>query len=549
MRKKNVWVAALAACMILSACGNEDNGSESAAGSGAVTNEATDQSDAGQTTAVISFANDDVRAEGAGVRTRNSDGICQAIIEKPGTYEVKGTCTEGQIVVNCPDEKKVVLLLNGLDLSCSKGAPVLVEETGKKMVLSTAAESANYIRDNRTAKAEDENEEVSAPDAAVFSRDDLDLTGEGTLYVTSLANKGIVSKDKLKIKSGTFYVDSADDGIKGKDLLQMEGGTVQILSGDDGVKSEEEIIVSEGNLTVLESYEGLEAKKITIQGGTIHVTASDDGLNASSGTGQEEFGPGGNRETGEFGPNGNQKPGENREPGEFGPNGNQKPGGNQEPGEFGPNGNQKPGGNQEPGDFGPNGNRGQENGAPMNMPGVESDCEILIDGGYLAVDSGGDGIDSNGTVVMNGGTVIVYGPVSDGDTALDYGTAFTVNGGWLLAVGSSGMMEEITAGEDVGLIMVDAGRRTGKTPFAICDENGEELCVFCSEKDFSGVIFSAENLPAGIEWKDLTFYSGGTDAKEEKDGIFEKGGYTPGEEIEVSEVKAGGFDMPFGRKR
>ena len=515
MRKKNVWVAALAACMILSACGNEDNGSESAAGSGAVTNEATDQSDAGQTTAVISFANDDVRAEGAGVRTRNSDGICQAIIEKPGTYEVKGTCTEGQIVVNCPDEKKVVLLLNGLDLSCSKGAPVLVEETGKKMVLSTAAESANYIRDNRTAKAEDENEEVSAPDAAVFSRDDLDLTGEGTLYVISLANKGIVSKDKLKIKSGTFYVDSADDGIKGKDLLQMEGGTVQILSGDDGVKSEEEIIVSEGNLTVLESYEGLEAKKITIQGGTIHVTASDDGLNASSGTGQEEFGQGGN----------------------------QKPGGNRETGEFGPNGN------QEPGDFGPNGNRGQENGAPMNMPGVESDCEILIDGGYLAVDSGGDGIDSNGTVVMNGGTVIVYGPVSDGDTALDYGTAFTVNGGWLLAVGSSGMMEEITAGEDVGLIMVDAGRRTGKTPFAICDENGEELCVFCSEKDFSGVIFSAENLPAGIEWKDLTFYSGGTDAKEEKDGIFEKGGYTPGEEIEVSEVKAGGFDMPFGRKR
>ena len=49
---------------------------------------------------------------------------------------------------------------------------------------------------------------------------------------------------------------------------------------------------------------------------------------------------------------------------------------------------------------------------------------------------------------MNGGNVTVLGPTSDGDTALDFDGAFTINGGVLMAFGSSGMLETPTSAQN-----------------------------------------------------------------------------------------------------
>lgn len=38
-----------------------------------------------------------------------------------------------------------------------------------------------------------------------------------------------------------------------------------------------------GTVTITKSYEGFEAQNMTISGGTLHITASDDGLNAAGG--------------------------------------------------------------------------------------------------------------------------------------------------------------------------------------------------------------------------------------------------------------------------
>ena len=38
-----------------------------------------------------------------------------------------------------------------------------------------------------------------------------------------------------------------------------------------------------------------------------------------------------------------------------------------------------------------------------------SDCEIVFDGGTIAIYADGDGIDSNGSVEMNGGTMVAMG--------------------------------------------------------------------------------------------------------------------------------------------
>ena len=43
-------------------------------------------------------------------------------IFKPGTYELAGSLTDGQIYVNCADEGKVVLILNGVSVNSESSA-------------------------------------------------------------------------------------------------------------------------------------------------------------------------------------------------------------------------------------------------------------------------------------------------------------------------------------------------------------------------------------------------------------------------------------------
>lgn len=71
--------------------------------------------------------------------------------------------------------------------------------------------------------------------------------------------------------------------------------------------------------------------------------------------------------------------------------------------------------------------------------GGNSELYIKIAGGTLTVSADGDGLDSNGGLLVTGGTTIVYGPTSDGDSALDYDGSAIVTGGTLAAIGSAGM--------------------------------------------------------------------------------------------------------------
>ena len=46
-----------------------------------------------------------------------------------------------------------------------------------------------------------------------------------------------------------------------------------------------------------------------------------------------------------------------------------------------------------------------------------------------------------GSIELNDGTVIVNGPQDNGNGALDYDSTFNINGGLLIAAGSSGMAQ------------------------------------------------------------------------------------------------------------
>ena len=96
--------------------------------------------------------------------------------------------------------------------------------------------------------------------------------------------KGIKAAGNVLIYGGDFRLDSADDSIHSNGNVGIYGGSFGILSGDDGIHAEEQLLVHDGSIVISLSYEGLEGHRIDINGGTINITASDDGLNAAGGT-------------------------------------------------------------------------------------------------------------------------------------------------------------------------------------------------------------------------------------------------------------------------
>ena len=106
----------------------------------------------------------------------------------------------------------------------------------------------------------------------------------------STSIKGIKAASDLVINGGEFTIDSADDAVHSNTNVTVNGGTFEIASGDDAFHADETLTVTSGTITIKESYEGLEGLNISISGGDITLTATDDGLNAAGGTDQSGFG-------------------------------------------------------------------------------------------------------------------------------------------------------------------------------------------------------------------------------------------------------------------
>lgn len=118
-----------------------------------------------------------------------------------------------------------------------------------------------------------------------------------TAYTTSATDsedstsiKGIKSSGSMTISGGTFTLDCADDAVHSNSTLTVTGGTFTIATGDDGFHADEALTIHDGTVLISESYEGLEGLSIDLYGGSITLTADDDGLNAAGGTDQSGMG-------------------------------------------------------------------------------------------------------------------------------------------------------------------------------------------------------------------------------------------------------------------
>jgi len=170
-----------------------------------------------------------------------------------------GTLDDGQIVVSSADNGAVELRLNGVNISNSTNAPIYVLAAALVEIV-LVDQTTNYVSDASTYVYEDPL--ADEPNAALFSKDSLRISGTGSLTVYGNYNDAIASKDELVIAGGTFNVIAVDDGIRGKDYLLIADGDITVTSAGDGLKSDNEDDVTLGY--------------IMIGGGTLGVTSGGD---------------------------------------------------------------------------------------------------------------------------------------------------------------------------------------------------------------------------------------------------------------------------------
>ncbi|MCS7462269.1 carbohydrate-binding domain-containing protein [Paenibacillus doosanensis] len=104
--------------------------------------------------------------------------------------------------------------------------------------------------------------------------------------------KALKAAADMTISGGDFEIDAADDAIHSNANIAILGGKYSLATGDDGIHADTSISISDGTIEISKSYEGIESMDIAISGGTIHLVASDDGLNGGGGSDSAEGGKG-----------------------------------------------------------------------------------------------------------------------------------------------------------------------------------------------------------------------------------------------------------------
>lgn len=408
-------------------------------------------------------------------------------ITQAGSYVFTGELSDGRIVVEADKEDAVELVLNGVDITCSDYAPIQVLQADN-VTINLAEESVNVLTDGSTYSLADEEDNT---DGVIFSKDDLEFKGNGTLYINGNYKHGIVGKDDVTIHGGTYVIQAVEDGVNANDSITIEDGDFTITAGDDGIHVDELLTINAGIIMIAESTEGLEGHQVIINGGDIDITASDDGINSNSGSDSENAELNVTMEAGGAFP-------ETAEDGTL----PERP----EDGPF-PEGAEEGNMPQRPEDrtfpeesergniLG--GERGQGRMGGMTMD-TDEDSLIQINGGTIHVDANGDGLDSNGYLEINGGAIYISGSVGNGDSAIDYGLEATISGGSIVAAGFSGMAEAFSSeSQQYSILYKMQDTKAAGTSVVVRDSSGAEILSFTPDKEYNCLILSSPEMKEG----------------------------------------------------
>lgn len=272
--------------------------------------------------------------------------------------------------------------------------------------------------------------------------DGENMPQDTTTDESGTSTKGIKAGGGMYLNGGTYQIDSADDSIHSNANITIADGTYTLATGDDGVHADDALTVNGGTITVTESYEGLEGLTVTINDGTIDITARDDGINTAGGTDQSGFGTFGDH-------------------------------------------------------F-----KGMDSADDETEETTDNEMWMELNGGYIHILAGGDGVDSNGDLTINGGEIYIDGPSDNGNSAIDYGdrSSAYVNGGTLVAIGSSGMAEGMSDSSKQEVLMVKLGEQMEAGDVELTDNEGNVIVSYTALKSYDCVIISTAEVESGATY-------------------------------------------------
>lgn len=265
------------------------------------------------------------------------------------------------------------------------------------------------------------------------------------------------SADTAATASSTDTAETSDSdsststkGIKADGALQILGGDYNINSADDAFHTNSTLEIRDGNMEIATGDDGIHADDaLVISDGDINITESYEGIegltitidggNISIVSSDDGLNAAGGADSSGFG------------------------------------------------------------GMGTDMFASNDDIWIEINGGYLYVLAGGDGVDSNGNLTISGGEVYIDGPSDGGNSAIDYGdnAAAYINGGTVVAVGSSDMVEAFDDSSEQAVMSVSISAGSAGDEIKLLDSDGNELISFTAAKTYDAVIISTADLAQG----------------------------------------------------
>ena len=426
-------------------------------------------------------------------------------ISESGVYTVSGELSDGMIYVET--EETVKIILNNAAVTNKSGAAVM--STGGKLVIEAAEGTENKLTDGKdyTFSRSFENEELHR--SAVHSGGELYIAGTGKISINARYKDAVYAENALYIAECTLDIEADKAGIGSGKIVEAENCTVNIASEGDCIKTESE---SEGGITLkgcdlnlstekdgiqsgydLEitggkisvntagdiladaelSSKGLKAQKMTISDSEIAVNSTDHAIKCEG----EAVISGGKLTLSSSAGKGITAEGALTINADIAVT--QSTEGIESKDVLNING-------------GSISITSADDGLNTGGGDLLSDHTLNINDGTVIINAGGDGIDANGDIIVTGGVTAVFGPDTNANSSLDsgdFGYKTTVSGGYVLAMGSMGMMRT-PDGECISSRSFSAEKGAEIT---VQDENGSVIISVTAPKAVNGAVFCGEN--------------------------------------------------------
>ena len=235
-------------------------------------------------------------------------------ITQPGTYSLSGTLSAGQIAVDLGEDAAedpsavVTLILDGVDITCTVAPAVIfynVYECGStdletaSETVDTSAAGANVIIADGTTNQINGSYVARIYKSYTLSEDGTEVVDSKKLhkYDGAFYSKMSMNVDGREKGNGVLNIQAENEGLDTELHLTINGGEIHITSGNDGINTNEDGVsvttINGGTLTInvdgaTGEGDGIDSNGyLVINGGTVTTAACadsmDSGLDADKG--------------------------------------------------------------------------------------------------------------------------------------------------------------------------------------------------------------------------------------------------------------------------